>query len=70
MVVADHRPTPKSQRNRTKHPLAHVLIVGTSVEVAEGGRTFLKDPEILDVTCQANPDPEVSPGIRCSKKIG
>ena len=23
--------TPKSQRNRTKHPLAHVLIVGTSI---------------------------------------
>ena len=32
-VVANHRPTPGSQRNRTKHPLAHVLIVGTSIDM-------------------------------------
>ncbi len=55
--------TPKSQRNRTKHPLAHVLIVGTSIHVIWGCTLFLRDPEFPDPTSQVNPDPDVSPGV-------
>ena len=36
--------TPKGQRNRTKHPLAHVLIVGTTIDVIWGCTLFLRDP--------------------------
>lgn len=53
--------TPKSQRNRTKHPLAHVLIVGTSIHVIWGCTLFLRDPGFPDPTSQVKPDPDVSP---------
>jgi hypothetical protein len=56
--------TPKSQRNRTKHPLAHVLIVGTSIDVISGDMLVLEDPGFPDPTSQVNPDHDVSPDVR------
>ena len=58
--------TPKSQRNRTKHPLAHDLIVCSSIDMIWGDILVLEDPEIPDPTSQVTPDPDVSPGVRCS----
>jgi hypothetical protein len=56
--------TPKSQRNRTKHPIAPVLIVGTTIDVVWGCTLFLRDSKIPDPTSQVNPDPTTSPGVR------